>query len=111
MKKVKLARHAESRLEEIAAWTFLHFGPAQAGKYERQLIKRLHALAVGELPRGRSCDLLVQGLTETTGLRYIRESGHFIIYRETDDQIHVIDFVHGVRDIEGILMDIEEGGE
>ena len=110
MKEVKLTRRAEHRLEEIASWTLSYFGAAQADRYERHLIKRLQALAIGELPRGRACDLLVQGLTEATDLRYIREGGHFIIYRETDDQIHVIDFVHGARDIEAILRELGDPG-
>jgi toxin ParE1/3/4 len=106
VKEAKLTRRAESRLEEIASWTISRFGLAQANKYERQLIERLRALAKGELPRGRACDLLVRGLTGAVGLSYIREGGHFIIYRETDDQIQVIDFVHGARDIEAFLREL-----
>jgi plasmid stabilization system protein ParE len=108
VKEVKLTRRAERRLKEIAAWTISRFGPAQADQYERQLIERLHALAIGELPKGRACDVLVQGLTEATGLRYIQLGGHFIIYRETGDEIQVIDFVHGARDIESIVNELGE---
>ncbi len=111
MKAVRLTRRAESRLEEIAIWTISNFGPARAETYERRLIDRLHGLSIGELPRGRSCQLLVHGLAGATGLCYIKEGGHYIVYRETDEQIQVIDFVHGARDIEGILRELKEGGE
>ena len=110
MKEVKLTRRAEHRLKEIAVWTISRFGPAQAEKYEGQLIERLHALALGKIPRGRSCELLLQGLTEATGLRYVQVGGHFIIYREAGDEIQVIDFVHGARDIEGLVDDLGETG-
>jgi plasmid stabilization system protein ParE len=108
VKTVQLTRRAAHRLEEIAAWTIARFGLAQAKKYEQQLIERLNALANGELPRGRPCDLLVQGLTEAAGLHYIRAGGHIVIYRETEDQIQVIDFVHGARDVEAILKELRE---
>lgn len=106
VKTVRLTRRAESRLEDIAAWTISHFGADQAQEYEKRLINRLHDLAVGELPRGRPCDLLVQGLTEATDLHYIQEGGHFIIYRQTAKEIHILDFIHGARDIKGILKDL-----
>ena len=110
MKEVKLTCRAEYRPEEIAGWTISRFGHAPANKYERQLIKRLQALARREFPKGRACDLLVRELTEATGFLFIREGGHFIICRETDDQIHVIDFVHGARDIEAILRELGDPG-
>ncbi len=53
---------------------------------------------------------MLQGLTEATGLRYVQVGGHFIIYREAGDEIQVIDFVHGARDIEGIVDDLGETG-
>ncbi|MCP5369037.1 MAG: type II toxin-antitoxin system RelE/ParE family toxin [Hyphomicrobiales bacterium] len=106
MKSVRLTRRAASRLEDIAAWTIDHFGPAQASKYEGQLIRRLNALAAGDPPRGRSCSLLAPGLTAAAGLLYVREGGHFIVYRETDVAIQVIDFIHGARDLDGILRDL-----
>ncbi len=108
MKEIRLTRRAQTRLEEIAAWTIEHFGTAQAEGYERRLIARLRALAAGQLPRGRPCDALVRGEAGATGLCYFREGGHFIIYRETDDRIVVIDFVHGARDLEGILKELGE---
>jgi plasmid stabilization system protein ParE len=96
------------RLEEIAHWTISKFGLSQAEQYERGLIDRLYALSRGELPPGRSCEALLAGRSGAKGLFYFREGGHFIIYRETDDLIVVIDFIHGARDLEAILIDLTD---
>ena len=106
MKSVKLARQAEARLEEIARWTIERFGLAQAEKYELRLIDRLDALSKGEPPHGQSCEALLAGKPEANGLLFVREGGHYIIYKEFDDLIVVIDFIHGVRDLEAILADL-----
>ena len=106
MKSVKLTRQAEARLEEIAYWTIERFGVAKAEQYEQRLIDRLQALSNGDLPKGRKCDSLVREGNGPRGLLYLCEGGHYIIYRESDDLIVVVDFVHGARDLEAILKDL-----
>lgn len=106
MKQIRLTRRAETRLREIAGWTIDRYGPTQARKYEENLVHRLRALAVGEAPHGKSCGALVSGVPGADSLQYYREGGHYIIFRETADALIVIDFVHGARDLEGILADL-----
>jgi len=107
MKVVRFSRQAESRLGEIALWTVNNFGVPQSRKYETELIARINALANSEPPHGRPCDLLVKNIKNIQGLLYIRAGGHFIIYRELDESITIIDFVHASRDLEAILGDLD----
>lgn len=41
-------------------------------------------------------------------LKYFREGGHYIIFHETADALIVIDFVHGARNFERILTDLDK---
>ena len=83
-----------------------NFGAAQSYKYEAELIGRINALAKNDPPHGRPCDLLVKDIGNVHGLLYIRAGGHFIIYRQIDEMITIIDFVHGSRDLDAILNDL-----
>lgn len=103
MKAIRLTLQAQARLEEIAGWTLERFGPAQAEKYEMQLLARLKALASGRPPHGRSCSLLVPSRKDLADLKYLRESGHYIIFRDRRDALIIIDFIHGARNMESIL--------
>lgn len=105
MKAIRLTRRAEARLEEIAGWTIDRFGPEQARIYEAQLIHRLQALADGEPPHGKRCEI-AGGAVGAEDLQYYREGGHYIVFRDTADALIVIDFVHGARNFERILADL-----
>ncbi len=94
MKPWRLTPQAEQSLVDIAAWTFNRFGEAQSLAYRDALINRLDALAVGSPPHPRSCGLLMQGRAEAKALTYYREGGHFIIMRETEKLLEVIEFLH-----------------
>ena len=37
-------------------------------------------------------------------LEYYRQGRHYIIYWNTDDELLVVDFVHGSRNLEGIIQ-------
>ncbi len=106
MKAIRLTIRARTRLEEIAGWTLDRFGPAQAEKYEKQLLARLKALASGHPPHGRSCSLLVPSRGDVADLKYLRESGHYIIFRDRRDALDIIDFIHGARNLENILASL-----
>ncbi len=103
MKPYRLTRRARASLEDIAGWTIDRFGPGQAEKYQARLVERLGALAAGEPPHGRPCEQLVSGLAEGSGLQYCREGRHMIVFREMPDALVIVDFVHGLRDLERIL--------
>lgn len=108
MKTIRLTRRAEARLEEIAGWTIDRFGPNQARAYEAQLVHRLRALADGDPPHGRPCGFLLPSAADAMDLKYFREGGHYIIFHETADALIVIDFVHGARNFERILTDLDK---
>lgn len=106
MKPYRLTPRAVARLTEIAGWTIDSFGIQQALCYEQQLIDRLDALARGELPHGKRCERLLYGVRESVPeLLYYREGRHYIIYQDLPGQFIVIDFIHGSRDLEQLLID------
>lgn len=99
MKTWRLTLHAEQRIAEIALWTTGRFGRSQAIAYRDELIDRLNRLAKGEPPHARPCDSLMQGKRSAQGLSYYRQGQHFIIIRETEDRIDVLDFLHASSDL------------
>jgi len=106
MRGYRLTRQAEQTLEDILSWTIEHFGIEQAERYKDQLISRLAALAANEPPHGRSCNGLLAGQRDVIDLEYYREGRHYIIYRNTFDEILVLEFVHGSRDLASILDEL-----
>ena len=45
-------------------------------------------------------------------LKYLREGGHYIIFRDRWDALIIIDFIHGARDLEKILASLaRENGD
>lgn len=106
MRSFRPSPQAEQSLESIFGWTIEHFGVEQAARYKDQLIRRLSSLSENEMPRGRPCNSLLEGRRVTFDLEYYREGRHFIIYQNTPQGIHVLDSVHGSRDLETILDDL-----
>ncbi len=109
MKPVRLTLRAEKRLGDISGWTIDKFGVAQADAYEELLLARVKRLACGEAPEGRSCALLVSERTNAGDLRYVRAGRHFVIFVERRDELIVLDFVHGSRDLDAILSSLSRG--
>ena len=110
MRSYRLSSQAEQALEEVIGWTIDHFGIEQAINYKDRLTARLVSLVVDEVPHGRSCDVLLAGKRHVSDLEYYREGRHYIIYRNTDNGIWVVDFVHGSRNLEVIIEDLSQLG-
>lgn len=106
MRAYRLSPKAELTLEDIILWTIEQFGLDQAERYKNQLINRLAALAADELPHDIPCNGLLDGHCDVVDLEYYREGRHYIIYRNTIDEILVLDFVHGSRDLPAILDEL-----
>ena len=106
MKPFRLTPQAEARLTDIALWTVNQFGVDQARRYECELTDRLKALASGNPPHGRPCDLLVPGRDVDDDLYYYRQGRHYIVYQDTRELLILVDFVHGSRDLTRILEDL-----
>lgn len=106
MKSYRLSLQAELTLESIIGWTIDQFGIEQAIKYKDQLENRLSSLAMGEAPHGKPCNQLVTELEDINDLEYYRQGGHYIIYRVTESELLVVDFVHGSRNLEAILQEL-----
>ena len=104
----RLSLQAEQTLEDIIGWTIDQFGIEQAIKYKELLENRLSSLASGKAPHGKPCNLLVSALLDINDLEYYRQGRHYIIYRNTDDELLVVDFVHGSRNLEAILQDLSK---
>ena len=108
MRTYRLSLQAEQTLEDIIGWTIDQFGIEQAIKYKELLENRLSSLASDKAPHGKPCNLLVSGLLDMNDLEYYRQGRHYIIYRNTDDELLVVDFVHGSRNLEAILQDLSK---
>ena len=57
---------------------------------------------------GRSCDLLFPDGVSSAGLLFVKEGGHFTIYRENETDIPVLDFVHGARRLDVLIDDMDK---
>ncbi len=100
MSQFQLTPRAIDSLTAILTWTIERFGESQAEDYRDRLVARCRALAKGQPPHGRPCELLLKGYAEASGLLYAREGGHFIIFRKQGrGGIVVLDFVHERRDL------------
>ena len=106
MRTYRLSLQAEQTLENIIGWTIDQFGIEPAIKYKELLENRLSSLVSGKAPHGKPCNLLVSGLLDMNDLEYYRQGRHYIIYRNTDDELLVVDFVHGSRNLEAIIQDL-----
>jgi len=94
VKAWRLTPRAEDSLTEIFIWTIENFGERQAVAYQDGLIERIHHIAKGKPPHPRPCEVLMAGRSGAEGLMYYREGGHYIILRETDDRLDVLEFLH-----------------
>ena len=106
MRGYRLSRQAEQTLQDVIGWTIDRFGVEQAVRYKDQLIGRLSRLAAGEVPHGRPCNKLISCGRDVVDLEYCREGNHYIIYLNTPEEILVLDFVHGSRNLEAIILEL-----
>ena len=107
MKRIIYAPAALASLEDILTWTIEQFGDDQAERYTGQLIARLEALATGRPPRANPCAQLVRGRRDATGLSYYREGQHYLILRETEDSLELVELFHSRMNIEARLNELE----
>ena len=107
MKRIVYAPAALDSLEDILTWTIEQFGDNQAERYTGQLVARLEALASKQPPRTKPCSQLVQGGRDVPVLSYYREGRHYLILRETDDSLELVEVFHSRMNIEARLSDLE----
>ncbi|MDE0538290.1 MAG: type II toxin-antitoxin system RelE/ParE family toxin [Rhodospirillales bacterium] len=107
MKRIIYAPAALDSLEDLLTWTIEQYGDDQAERYTGQLVARLEALASDRLPRAKSCSQLVQGRRDVPDLSYYREGHHYLILRETDDSLELVEVFHSRMNIEARLSDLE----
>lgn len=111
MKRLVYAPAALTSLEAILLWTIEQFGDAQAERYTKQLVARLEALALDQPPRAKSCKQLLQGKRDATGLSYYREGQHYLILRESEQTLELVEVFHSRMDLETKLMALKESGD
>jgi plasmid stabilization system protein ParE len=107
LSKFSLTPRAVARLTGIFEWTIGRFGLPRAEAYRRDLLFRCTALASRQPPHGRPCGSLLGEQADPADLYCYREGGHYIIYRRTEGGMIVFDFIHGARDLDDILKDLE----
>lgn len=93
----RLTRQAEQSLVDIALWTFETFGPVQAAKYEQELVTRCQVIADGHAVT-QSCAALIEQAGDD--LRFTRAGEHFVVFLEGPQQVIIVDFLHGRRDLQ-----------
>lgn len=101
MKPVRFTRHAERRLTAIADWTIRRFKPAQADRYEAELLERVIALGQGALA-GKDCSALAPDTPNAEKLRYTRAGAQYLIYLEDEQTYTILDVVHGAQNLPAI---------
>lgn len=94
MKPWRLTPRAEESLVDIFTWTIKNFGERQALAYRDGLIVSINKLASAAPPHGRSCAALMQGRIGAESLTYYREGGYYIIMRDTDEYLEILEFFH-----------------
>ena len=107
MKPWRLTPAAEESLVEIFAWTIDRFGVVQAMAYRDALIARIESIAAGEPPSPRSCARLMQSRSGAEELTYVSQGGHFIILRETEEMLEVLEFLHQRTDLPVHLKELK----
>ena len=107
MKRWRLSPRAEQSLFDIVVWTKQNFGKNQARKYQAQLIGKIDAIATRSILPANSCSRLVPNNNQATSLRYTLIGRHYIIYRETADELQIVEFVHGARDLPSLLENLK----
>lgn len=107
MKPWRLTRCAEHSLVEIFAWTIKQFGERQAIAYRDALIERVAAIAAGQAPHCQPCSKLMRGIAGVDGLVYCREGGHYIVMRDEEDELIVLEFFHQASDLPRHLQSLK----
>ena len=110
MKEVLYSPAALARFADILECTIRNFGEAQAHAYTAQLAARIEALAAGTGPRARPCELLMQGVRDASGLTCYREGSHFLILRENQDTLEVVEILHGRMNLDEHLERLAKEG-
>jgi len=97
MKPWRLTKQAESSLRDIAIWTVKHFGNQQTIKYRDELIECINQLASNNPPQTKSCVNLIQD--SHNEISYYKQGCHFIVFRETEKQLEILEFFHQRMDL------------
>ena len=106
---------ARRRLVEIAKYTIRWFGPAQARAYEDHLVERVNLLAEGSPPYGRSCSILMANDVDAIDLRFMlvlapgSRRGHYVIFRERNERLEILDFLSTDFDLPRHLQNLQKG--
>ena len=91
-KKYFLTKKAEIDFEDIIKYTTEEWGINQVSIYSHQLKKRLNAIVI--FPDiGRKHPQL------SSDVYYISEGKHYIFYRQCDEEIEILRFLHHQVDI------------
>ncbi|MBY5941051.1 type II toxin-antitoxin system RelE/ParE family toxin [Halomonas sp. DP5N14-9] len=94
---------ALASLKDILRWTLSEFGEARAERYTAQLVHRLESLAAGHPPHPRPCSTLSCTVGHESHLRYFREGRHYLILRETDETLELVEVFHERMNVDAWL--------
>ena len=107
MKPWRLTRRAERSLVDIFTWTIEQFGERQALAYRDALIERIQLISQRQPPHPRPCDQLMQGHSSAKDLVYYHEGGHYIVMRDSEHALIVLEFFHQTTDLPRHLQALE----
>ena len=103
MKAVRVSPAAAAALTDILEYSIERWGPDRAEQYKKKLLDRVRAVARGEPPHPRPCEILMKGRRSAAGLCYCAVGSHFIVLRETDSLVEIVEFVHQGRNLERLV--------
>jgi len=94
-RRIRLSALAERDLEEIANWTALNFGAAQAERYMETLALAVEALTHGPNATGaKQRDELAPGVLTLHAARRGKGARHFIVFRAHEGHVEVLRVLH-----------------
>ena len=98
---IRLARQAESDLEEILRWTAMRFGAAQAEYYAVTVVSAIEALHGGPHIAGvRLRNEIGENVATLHVARQGRKGRHFVVFRVADaNMIEVLRLLHDSMDL------------
>jgi toxin ParE1/3/4 len=100
VKAVRYSPAAREAFVQIFQYSLDNWGSVDAERYLERIIDRVDALARGEPPHARPCEVLMRGSRDAASLRFYRVGSHVILLRELPTEIEVVDVVHQSRNIE-----------
>lgn len=103
MKAVIISPAAMAALTAILSCWIERRSLAEAEEYKKVLLEHIRTVARGALPPPKSCEVLMRGRLNATGLCHCATEHHFIILREMETRFEVVEFIAQNHDLDRLV--------